>query len=168
MDAESSAEKRNIFDKILDAMAYLAGVVLILITLIVAFSVTIRYLQIRPPIWVLQFTEYGLLWITFLGAAWVLRLDGHIRIDTVISQLPKSVQNGLDVLNSILGCAVTLTIIYFGCLHTADLFQREILEVKAVNVSKYLVFFIIPFGSLLLFLQFLRDTWQKISKMLGR
>src|SRR3990170_8735242 len=35
-----------------------------------------------------KFTEYALLWFTFLAAAWLLREGGHISIDTVISRLP--------------------------------------------------------------------------------
>ena len=145
-------------------MAVLAGILLFAITLIVTYAVVLRDLNIRPPIWVLQYTEYGLLWITFLGAAWLQRLNGHIRIDTIIINLPKKIRSKLEIINNILGCLVTLIVFYFALLHTIDLFQRGILEVKATNVSKYLIFSIIPFGSLVLFLQFVRDTWKKIRQ----
>ena len=164
MNKEDHHAKRNFFDLILDSMAFLAGIILLAIILIVAYSVSLRYLQFKPPIWVLQYTEYGLLWITFLGAAWLLRIDGHIRIDTLISKLPERIQSKMEIVNDILGCIVTLTIFIFGCLHTLDLFQRGILEVKATNVHKYLIFWIIPFGSLILLLQFIRDTYKKIRQ----
>lgn len=164
MERNAPQENKHLFDVLLDGMAFLAGVLLFAVTMIVTYAVTLRYLQIKPPIWVLQYTEYGLLWITFLGAAWLQRLDGHIRIDTIITNLPAKIQSKLEIINLILGCLVTLVIFYFGLLHTIDLFQRGILEVKATNVPKYLIFCIIPFGSLVLFLQFVRDTWNKLHQ----
>lgn len=147
---------------LLDWMSFLAGILLFAVTLVVTYAVILRYLQIRPPLWVLQYTEYALLWITFLGAAWLQRMDGHIRIDTVITNLPVKIRSKLEIINSILGCLVTFIIFYFALIHTIDLFHRGVLEIKATNVPKYLIFCIIPFGSLVLLLQFVRDTWKRI------
>jgi TRAP-type C4-dicarboxylate transport system permease small subunit len=168
MKTQGQQANKNLFDMLLDGMAFVAGILLLAITLIVTYAVILRYLQISPPIWVLQYTEYGLLWVTFLGAAWLQRLNGHIRIDTVITNLPEKIRSKLKVINNILGCLVMFIIFYFGALHTLDLFERGILEVKATNVSKYLIFCIIPFGSLVLFLQFVRDTWNSICQGMTR
>ncbi|WP_300455446.1 TRAP transporter small permease [Desulfobacula sp.] len=164
MKTEKHSAGKNPFDKLLDGMAFLAGIMMLFITLMVTYAAVLRYMQVRPPLWVLQYTEYGLLWITFLGAAWLQRMDGHIRIDTVITNLPQTIRSKLEIINTIMGCLVTLTIFYFSFRHTIDLFQRNIMEISATNVSKYLIFCIIPFGSLVLFLQFIRDTWHKISQ----
>jgi TRAP-type C4-dicarboxylate transport system permease small subunit len=164
MKTEKQPVSKHPFDRLLDGMAILAGLMMLAITLMVTYAAVLRYLQTRPPIWVLQFTEYGLLWITFLGAAWLQRQDGHIRIDTVITNLPRKIRSKLGIINSIMGCLVTLIIVYFSSLYTIDLFRRDIMDVSAINVSKYLIFCVIPFGSLVLFLQFVRDTWNKISR----
>lgn len=156
------------FDVLLDWMAFLAGILLLAITLMVTYAVILRYMNIRPPIWVVQYTEYGLLWITFLGAAWLQRLNGHIRIDTIIINLPEKIQGKLEILNHLLGCLITFTLFGFALFHTIDLFQRGILEVNTINVPKYIIFSVIPFGSLVLFVQFVRDTWTKIRRELAR
>lgn len=163
MKNKAEQVNKNPFDMLLDWMAFIAGILLFAVTLIVSYAVTLRYLHIKPPIWVLQYTEYALLWITFLGAGWLQRLNGHIRIDTIITNLPKNIQSKLEIINSILGCIVVFIVFYFSLLHTNDLFSRGILEVKATNVPKYLIFCIIPFGSLVLLLQFMRDTWNKLK-----
>lgn len=157
-------KRKNPFDALLDWMAVLSAVLLLAITLLIAYSVILRYLMISPPIWVLQYTEYGMLWITFLGAAWLLRLNGHIRIDTIISLFPKKVQAVVDIINDVLGCLVTLILVYFGTVYTLELFQRGIFDVKATSVPKYIIFWIIPFGGLTLFLQFSRDIWRKVRR----
>ncbi|PON17846.1 hypothetical protein C2W62_11000 [Candidatus Entotheonella serta] len=74
----------------------MAGVILLMITFLVTGSALVRYMGFRAPIWILQYTEYILLWLTFLGAAWLLREEGHIRIDTVISRLGASSRRNLN------------------------------------------------------------------------
>lgn len=145
-------------------MAVLAGILLFAITLMVTYAVTLRYLHMKPPIWVLQYTEYGLLWVTFLGAAWLQRLNGHIRIDTIINNLPVKIQSKIEIINYLMGCLVMGIVFYFALFHTIDLFQRDIMEVKATIVPKYMIFCIIPFGSLVLLVQFVRDTLNKIHQ----
>lgn len=155
---------KGFFDRVLDCMAALAGILLLATALVVTYSVILRYLHVRPPIWVLQYTEYGLLWITFLGAAWLQRRDGHIRIDSVVTRLPGWIRARLEVFNLLLCCLVALTLFYFSSVHCFDLFHRGIMEVKAVNVPKCLIFWIIPFGSLVLFLQSVRDVRNRFRQ----
>jgi len=150
------------FDRIMDTLAFIAGVMLLLMTLFVCYSIITRYLGFKPPIWILQFTEYALLWITFLGAAWLLKKDGHIRIDTLVSRLnPKSFRK-VGIIDDFLGFAVSGIVFWFGTLHTIDLYQRQIMDVKGVSVAKYALFLIIPLGGLTLTIQFGRDFFAKI------
>jgi C4-dicarboxylate transporter DctQ subunit len=145
---------RKLFDFVIECLAFIAGVLLLLVTLFVSYAVVMRYLHFRPPIWVLQFTEYALLWITFLGAAWLLREGGHIKIDTIISRFnPKGLRTA-EIIDDILGFIVCFTIFLFGTLHTIDLYQRGIMDVKGVTVPKFVLFLIIPLGGLILLIQF--------------
>ena len=164
MKTEEHQGGKTPFDRVLDWMAALASILLLAITLIVTYSAILRYLHLTPPIWVLQYTEYGLLWITFLGAAWLQRLDGHIRIDSVITHLPRRIRARLETFNLVLGCLVTLTVFCFALIHCFELFHRGIIEVKATNVPKYFFFCIIPFGSLVLFIQFVRDVRNRFRQ----
>ena len=168
MSPTESKKKRSPFDVIIDTMAFLAGLLLLAMTLTVAYSVTLRYLHFKSPIWVLQYTEYALLWITFLGAAWLLKHDGHIRIDSVITRLSAAVRRKLEFFNDIIGALVTLIVFIFGALHTIDLFQRGILEVKGTNVEKYLIYWIVPLGGLMLSIQFIRRAVNKIKTLPGQ
>ena len=156
--------KRNetLFDRIIGTLAFIAGVLLLLVTIFVCYAVVMRYAGFKPPVWVLQFTEYALLWITFLGAAWLLKKDGHIRIDTLTSRLkPKSLRN-LGIIDDFLGFIVSGFIFWFGTLYTIDCYQRAIIDVKGISVPLFALFLIIPLGGLALLIQFGRDFFNKI------
>jgi len=152
----------TLFDRIFGTLAFIAGVLLLLITIFVCYAVIIRYAGFKPPVWVLQFTEYALLWITFLGAAWLLKKDGHIRIDTIVSRLKPASFRKVGIIDDLLGFIVSAIIFWFGTQHTIDSFQRAVMDVKGVMVPKFAIFLIIPLGGLALAIQFGRDFLNKI------
>lgn len=155
------------FDYLLDTMAYMAGVLIFVITFSVCASAVVRYMGFRPPIWILQYTEYGLLWFTFLAAAWLLRQKGHIRIDTLTSRFRPKTQIKMQLVDDMLGLTVSMVIFIFGSIHTIELVQKGIMEVKGVTVPKAPFFIIIPIGGFVLAIQFARNitTYFKAKQM---
>jgi TRAP-type C4-dicarboxylate transport system permease small subunit len=153
-------KKRNswfIFDLLIDTFAVIAGFAVLLVTLLVSYSVILRYLHFTPPIWILQFTEYALLWITFLAAAWLLKHEGHIRIDTFVILFGPKGRKIWEVICAAIGFAVCLTVFWFGTKVTLDYHARGIMDIQSVSLPMYPLFVIIPFGSLMLLIQFLRN-----------
>ena len=57
----------KLIDFICKLFAAVAGVLLIVVTALVGYVILARAIHISSPPWVTQFTEYALLWITFLG-----------------------------------------------------------------------------------------------------
>ena len=159
--------RKNGFDFIIEFLTYIAGIIIVAVTFAVSCSAVVRYLGFRPPIFTIQFTEYALLWFTFLGAAWLLREGGHIRIDTVVSRLPTKTRRHVEIINDILGFIVSVIIFWFGTLHTIDLFQRGIMEVKGTTVPKFPLFLIIPLGGLALSIQFGRQFLKNMRSKPG-
>ena len=160
-------KRKNGFDFIIEFFTYIAGIIILAVTFGVSWTAVMRYLGFRPPAWTLQFTEYALLWFPFLAAAWLLREGGHINIDTVFSRLPKKTRRHVEIINDILGFLVCFIIFLFGTLHTIDLFQRGVMEVKGITVPKSPVFLIIPLGGLALSIQFGRQFIAKIRSKSG-
>ena len=81
----------NIFNHCNRALALVAGVVTVFVMLAINYEVFMRYFLNRPTLWTLEISEYSLVYITFLGAAWVLRKDGHVKIDLLVRVLkPRS------------------------------------------------------------------------------
>jgi len=155
------------FDSIIEFLTYIAGIIILAVTFSVSWTAVMRYLGFRQPLWTFQFTEYALLWFTFLAAAWLLREGGHISIDTVVSRLPTKTRRLVETINDILGFIVSVIIFLFGTLHTIDLLQRGVMEVKGATVPKFPLFLIIPLGGLALSIQFGRQFITKIRSKSG-
>jgi C4-dicarboxylate transporter DctQ subunit len=156
-------EKRfwTFFDKLTDVMAALAGVILIFITGAVCYTIGMRYLFTKTTIWLMQTTEYALLWIVFLSTTWLLREKGHITTDVIYTHLDEKTKRILDCIMFVIGGIACAVIVYFGIEYTRECIVKGITDVRAVTIPKWIIFIIIPVGSILLTIQFFRMAWSR-------
>jgi TRAP-type C4-dicarboxylate transport system permease small subunit len=159
-------EMTKTFERILVALFGVAGGLLMFVTIGTCMDVLLRYAFNRPISWMLEVTEYAMLYIPFLGAALVLKEDGHIRIDLVITFLSERSRGWLNVLTSFVGGMVMLTYTWFGAQVTLDYFKRGVPSLESLKTPMFLILMIIPIGGLLFSLQFFRQMkgyYQKLK-----
>jgi len=137
-----------------------AGVLVIGIMLSVSADVTLRTFLNRPITWVLEGTEYSLLYITFLGAAWLLKREGHVRVDIVLNQLEPRPRAILNVVTSIILAIVCFLLVWYGTQSTLNNLQRGILSVRYYSLPKFAFLAVIPLGRLLLLVDSLKKTFE--------
>jgi C4-dicarboxylate transporter DctQ subunit len=147
----------RILDSAFKGMALLAGLLLLFMTFSISYSIFARFVGIRAPIWTVQFNEYSLLWMTFLASAWVLTRRKHVSIDIITGRLRSRARRIMDMVHSLMGVGVCGVIFWYGTAVTWTHFQRGVTDVQAVDVPKYLLLMVIPFGFLSLTLQFVRN-----------
>ena len=150
-----------IFDRFLDALTYALTALFVLIWLVVCFNIISRYLG-HPQNWALEVSEYSLVAICFLCAAWLLREEGHIVIDIVIGRLKPSHQALLNGIVSVIGAVACLILTYYGTLATLEAFTLNIRQYSPLSPPKYPLLAMVPAGGLLLFIQFLRRSYRFI------
>jgi C4-dicarboxylate transporter DctQ subunit len=147
----------RLLDRISTGMAVLASLLLLFMTFSISYSIFTRALGFQSPVWTVQFNEYSLLWLTFLGSAWVLRRRKHVAVDVITGRLGPGGRSIADVVHSLLGTGVCGVLCWYSSLMTLNLFQRGVTDVQAVDMPKYLVLMVIPAGFLVLTAQFFRN-----------
>jgi len=148
----------KLIDFVVKVFAFVAGVLLVLMTVSIGYAILSRAVGLPFPLWVVQFNEYALLWITFLGTAWVLGRNRHIAIDLMTRNLNPRTRAVFDLLHSVVGGAVCAVIFWFGLKTVLSMYQRGVTDVSSVDIPRYLVLLVIPLGFLLLALQFVRKA----------
>jgi TRAP-type C4-dicarboxylate transport system permease small subunit len=157
------------FDKLSDIMAALAGILLVLISAAMCYTIFMRFIFRQTTIWITPMSEYALLWIVFLGTTWLLREGGHITTDIIYIHLNEKSKRYLDFVMSIVGGLACALLLYLGIVHVCDCVLHGVTDVRAMTVPKSTVFIIIPIGSLFLTIQFFRVAWSKLSEIrMGR
>ncbi|MBT4938081.1 MAG: TRAP transporter small permease [Rhodospirillaceae bacterium] len=77
----------GVLDYIVNFCAVLAATMVCALVLIIVGDIVSRNLRIFSMPWSLDVAEYSLYLITFLGAPWVLREEGHIAVDILVERL---------------------------------------------------------------------------------
>ena len=159
----------SVFDHLLDAFFFLGGVILAFIMLAVCWDVIGRAVANRPLTWVLEFSEYSLLYMCFLCTAWVLRNNRHVISDLLIVRLSRKTQLFLNTITSIIGAAICAILTWFGTLVSLEKLQAGAYQPTTIKPPDFPIFIIIPIGCCLLSIQFLRrahknfKTWKELK-----
>ena len=158
---------RRGFDRIIGVLAFLAGAIIVLMMIAITLGVIFRFTPLGSIVWIIEITDYCLLWITFLGAAWVLKVDGHVKMDMLLNRLKPRNQNLVNVITSSVGAIACLILAFFSLKVTWQHFQTHNLFTRYLDVPSYPILAIIPIGSLLLFIQFVRRTYGYVRAWKG-
>jgi TRAP-type C4-dicarboxylate transport system permease small subunit len=129
-----------------------SGAILLVILATVLFDIFVRYVFNYSAGWSFDLTSYGLLFVVFLGAAYTLDRDGHIRIDFLLTRLPERARLRAET------GAEALSVIFVALLLWATA-RETVIAVRGGWVSpsiyaiplKY-IYWIMPAGTLLLLL----------------
>lgn len=140
----AQASPRSWFDLLIDAMALAAAALVVLLTLLVLCDIGARYLRLFTLTWALEASEYMLYAITFLGAPWVLREEGHIAIELVVERLPEQRRASVRRATDAFGAAVCALLAYYACRVAWASYQSGIMVRKSFAFPEWYVFALVP------------------------
>ncbi|MGE5838857.1 MAG: TRAP transporter small permease [Deltaproteobacteria bacterium] len=151
----------SFLDRLNKAMAWLAAVAILFMMLAISYAVMMRYAWNKPVPWILEVSSYLMLYITFLGTAWLQRKGGHVKVDLVTGHLPPRVRAVFRAVTSLGGAIVGFVLAWKGSLVTVDYFQRDVTAIGILNTPQFLLMGIIPIGGFLLLVEFLLQAWRQ-------
>jgi len=144
------------FDRLNRALAAIACTMLVLITLAICTEIVSRWaFNVSNP-WLVELSEITLLYVTFLGAAWVLGNDKHVVLDLVLNHIGDRAARRLHLFLSLVAAVSCFIVVWFGILTVVDQFQNDIREPTIMAPLTFWITAVIPFGFVLLGVQFVR------------
>jgi len=148
------------FDTIIGFLAICGAVIMAGVTLLVGTDVVMRYFFNHPIENVNEITEHCLVYITFLVAPWILKLDQHVRMEGVLGQFNLKNQLLINFITSILGSVICAILFISGFQGTYDYYQRGLWFPGGMRIPQYPILLALVVSYLLLFIQFLRRTYE--------
>ncbi len=149
----------RIIDRMIDAGAFLAASLLIAVMLATTIKVVFRYGLREGLIGVDQISGTMLLYIAFLGAAWVLRREEHVTLDIVLNSVRPTLRRRMLIVSSVLGGLICLTLAVAGTVEVISSLQRGIKIPSELEMPRAVNLVVIPLGCFFLGLQFFRRAW---------
>jgi len=150
--------KLNIlFDHLINIMAVIAGIFIICMMLMECYEVVSRYFFHRPTIWSVEFCEYMLFILAFLGATWVLRKKAHISVTILLERLKPRTKTYCNLFSCFMGIVISFVIFWFALKTSFENYMVGVKVVKTYALPKWIFLSFISLGYLLLLIEFIRQ-----------
>lgn len=146
----------RLFDRLLDATAVLASIILMVMMFATVGKIALRAIFNIGILGVDQISGIMMVYMTFLGAAWVLRSDGHVMVDLLTGSVGSAAQRRLNVLASLIGSAVCVAMTYYSIHAIALSIRRGVVVAAELEIPRSIGLMAIPIGCALLGIEFLR------------
>jgi TRAP-type C4-dicarboxylate transport system permease small subunit len=144
----------RLFERVLEFFCTIFALALGALILLMCIDIAIRNFRIGSLPWLIELTEYAMYAGTFLAAPWVLRLGAHVRVDALLSSLPKRHAVRMERLVDLVGLGVSLVLVYFGALSVVDAWAGDLVARKTWNFDEWLLLLPIPVSGTLLAVEF--------------
>ena len=143
-------------DRLTNTLAILAGVYLVWIFLAIVFQVVARSVFLYGSSHIFTFSEYGLLYITMAGAPWLVREKGHVYIEILTAAVSEQVRPILS--RTVVGLVILICVIitYYGIEVTIRAFVRDEMDMRSLDMPRWMLMISMPICFGLMSLQFLR------------
>lgn len=138
------------------AMAGIAGAMLVWLMISVVMSVVMRNAGLQPFAWLFTSSEYAILYMTMLGAPWLVREKGHVHIELVTAALPGPLRRIVSRLVAVLCVLVSLILAWKGAELFLGNITRNDLDVRAYYFPKWILTISFPISFGLMAIEFSR------------
>ncbi|MHA6325195.1 TRAP transporter small permease [Roseivivax sp. CAU 1753] len=146
----------RLYDGFLTLMAIIAGFMLLWLMVSVVVSVTMRNLGVQPYAWLFTSSEYAILYMTMLGAPWLVREKGHVHIELLTATLPPSGQVVVSRLVAALCTVVAVILAWKGLELFLTNIERNDFDVRAYFTPKWILTISFPISFALMAVEFAR------------
>ena len=139
---------------------YLGMLFMAFIILLACANVFMRYVVGNPWGWVEEVTIFTFVWLTMLGAASVVKAEGHCSIDVLARRLPAKAQRYLNIFVDLTVVVTLVLLIWYG----TDLALSAGGKVTPMlGISYTYVDFAIPVGCAFMLVHYLGLLWQSVT-----
>ncbi|MBI2831912.1 MAG: TRAP transporter small permease [Chloroflexi bacterium] len=158
------AKISGLVDTLINSSAFLAALLIVITGLGILAEIIMRFFFRRPIKGITELSEYSLLFITFLAAAWVLKRDGHVAVDLLLNRLKPRTRLLVNLVTSIASSVICLVLVWFGTKSVIYFFESGYLYPTPLRPPAGVLEIIIPLGFLLLFSQLAKKIQGYVQK----
>ena len=147
---------RRAYHLLMQASGVAAALVIGVVVLLVTVDVVGRNIGLGGLPWAVEVSEYSLPLATFLAAPWLLYRNEHVRIDILLTMLPRGAARQIDRAADALGLAVCLVFVWYGIRVIADSMRLGSMIIKTLVIPEWWTFVPVPICFALLGVEFVR------------
>jgi TRAP-type C4-dicarboxylate transport system permease small subunit len=134
-----------------------AGAVLLAVVFVSGLvDVTLRELGFKPLQWYSAFTEYSLLFMTMMGSPWLVRIKGHVVVESLAIAMPPSARWVMAKFAYLLCVLLSISFVWYGADKAIATFVSGELDIRSIDMPRWALYASIVVGFGLMGIEFLR------------
>lgn len=150
-----------IYNRLINLLAIVAGLMLVWVMVAVVLSVLIRNLGIQSPAWLFSTTEYSIFYLTLLGSPWLIREKGHVFIEVLINKLPLNLLTLLSRFVMFLCAIISLILAWRGVDLLISNINNNDYDVRTYFIPMWIFTIAYPISFALMGIEFIRFIFSK-------
>lgn len=139
---------------------FLAMIAMAFIILLACANVFMRYVIGNPWGWVEEVTIFSFVWLTMLGAAAVVKVEGHCSIDVLQRRLPPGPKHILNMFVYLCTLVTLALLIWYG---TDLALSAGGKTTPMLGIPYTYVDIAVPIGGAFMFIEYARLLWLEIT-----
>lgn len=149
-------------ERLSEAGGYVAGAVAVLLTVLVAASVIARRLLNAPLLITEEISGYMVVAIVFLGLAYTMKAEGHIRADILLSHVPPRARAVLEIIATLIALGFAGLLLAGTWRLVAEFYTQGSLSFRYLQTPLWIPGSLLVVGSALLGLQLLAQLLKRL------
>ncbi len=155
------------YDAVIVGLAIVAGAMVAAVFVMILYDVILRASGFQPPAFTSALTEYALLYLTMLGAPWLVRIRGHVFVESATLRMGRSVRHVVERFVYIVCIALCLVLSYYAVEQALDMASRGEEDWRSIVMPRWVLFAALPIGFLLAAVEFARFLFGDDSMYVG-
>ena len=145
----------NFFDQLIRWGAYIAGILILITTVMTFYEVISRSFFHKPTAWATELSVYAVIGSCFLGSAFAVRTYSHITVDLLINNVNDRLKTLLAYISNALGLLFSVIFTLYGFLHVMKTYSLGVTSSSLLRIPMYLPELVLPVGGVLLCIAFI-------------
>lgn len=156
------------YDGLIAAMAVVAGLILAFIFVIIVYDVVVRTMGVQPPAATSALSEYGMHYVALLAAPWLVRVKGHVFVESLVVVLPDGVARILEKLVHLVCIVMCLALAWYAVEAIREAVTFGDSDIRSIIVPKWVLFAPMPIAFVLCAIEFGRFLAGRDTMYEGR
>ncbi len=141
-------------------LAYLSVALLAIVTGWISLEVISRIFGMGILRGSVEFTEYAIFNMAFLGAPWVLHCNAHVRVLILVEQLPPRSRRAGEKIIHLFSAGVCLILLYYALINLNTSIERAEFIFGELVFPEWYMQWQVPLAFALLAIGFLKNSFQ--------
>lgn len=144
------------YNRLIFGLAWAGAVVLALMFVAGLVDVTLRETGYNPLQWYSAFTEYSLLFMTMMGGPWLVRIKGHVVVESLAMAMPPTLRLIMAKFAYLLCVLLSISFVWYGGDKAISTFVSGELDLRSIDMPRWALYAAIVVGFGLMGIEFCR------------